>query len=357
MKRLILVFSFCTFAWLGMSGCTDEKFTVCPDDPLPGENDYRLLYVYNSRDLVYTFSTKTGELLDSTRYPGDYPFWDVSFSKDGRYAYYSGYSTWIAEFTTNDTIAIASEQIARWNSLSFDEKYLLVGGYGTSVRLLELPNLNVVYQREYWSGWDNGTIHPLQNIAYVPYTVDSFLVIDFRSSSITETAVYFTRANGSPVGAGAIAVSKDGKILILSGGTRVQLRDSETFELLHEYAPGRGIPYLHPDGERVFFIEWRDDFGQRAEIWELNLKSSAMTRILTEDDVSVSYPFGNGLNPSGMDFTPDGKFAFIVNGGQGLEWGAILKMDCSTYKIVDVIAPPPSLSQSVYINPREIRGE
>ena len=87
------------------------------------------------------------------------------------------------------------------------------------------------------------------------------------------------------------------------------------------------------------------------------MKSSAMTRILTEDDVSVSYPFGNGLNPSGMDFTPDGKFAFIVNGGQGLEWGAILKMDCSTYKIVDVIAPPPSLSQSVYINPREIRGE
>ena len=80
-----------------------------------------------------------------------------------------------------------------------------------------------------------------------------------------------------------------------------------------------------------------------------------MTRILRGEDFG---PIGTGepLDPGDMDFTPDGKYAFISNGGQGNKSGPIFKMDCDTYKIVAVFPTPAGISGWVRVNPKEITG-
>jgi hypothetical protein len=80
-----------------------------------------------------------------------------------------------------------------------------------------------------------------------------------------------------------------------------------------------------------------------------------MTRVLRGEDFRAYLNY-YALTPTDMDFTPDGKYAFIISGQSGQEWGSgvILKLDCDTYKIVDAIYPPPGGSDLIRINPKEI---
>jgi len=343
---------------LGMiTGCTEEKCVVCPPDQPPAEKEYYFLYSYGFSNWVYTYSTKTGEIVDSVKYPS-YPFADVRFSKDGKYAYYVGGSIWIADFATGDTVAITEGTLSSgaWLSLSSDGRHLLLSGT-TKLTLFEIPSLAIVYQREYEKGWADGTIHPFKDIAYVgSNALDSLLIIDFRTSTIHDSTVPLFWGDGTPTAALSVAVTKDGKSMILTGGGRVQLRDAETFQLLREYYPGRNTAYLHPDGERVFFLRDKDfTIGQPAEVWELNLRTLLMTRVLRGEDF-IAYLNYFALTPTDMDFTPDGKYAFIISGVAGQEFGAgtILKLDCDTYRIVDAIYPSLGISSLIRINPREI---
>ncbi|TFH65775.1 MAG: WD40 repeat domain-containing protein [Candidatus Zixiibacteriota bacterium] len=339
------------------AGCTKEKCVVCPPEQPPAEKEYYFLYSYGFNNWVYTYSTKTGQIIDSVKYPG-YPFWDVRFSKDGKYAYYAGGgSIWITDFATGDTVAI-TEGYGGWLSLSSDGRYLLLSG-ARVLKLLEIPSLNVVYQKDDGRLWLNGAVHPSKNVAYVPIKgVDSLLMIDFRTSTIRDFAVPLFRSDGTLVRATNAVVSKDGRTVIISGGIRVQLRDAETFQLLREYYPGRNTAYPHPDGVRVFFLQEKDfTIGQPAEVWELNLRTLLMTRVLGGEDFIAYSPYF-ALTPTDMDFTPDGKYAFIISGVAGQEFGAgtILKLDCSTYKIVDAIYPSLGISNWIRINPREVKG-
>jgi hypothetical protein len=341
---------------LGMIvGCTKEKCVVCPPDTPPVEKEYRFLYSYGAHNWVYTYSTKTGEIVDSAKYPS-FPFWDVRFSKDGRYAFYAGGSIWATDFATGDTVAIA-EGYGDWLSVSSDGRYLLISGT-TKLALLEIPSLDVIYQKDDGRFWRRGAIHPFKNIAYVPIDKkDSLLIVDFSTSTIRDSLVPLFNRDGLPTRGSSVAISNDGKTMIVGQG---QLRDAETLELLKEFYHRASIgPYFHPDGERVFFLQYEEfAVGQLGEVWELNLKTLYMTRILKEEDFVAHTPYF-AFSPCDMDFTPDGKYAFIVNGGAGHDFGVgvILKLDCDTYKIVDAIYPPrSSLAWLIRINPKEIKA-
>lgn len=112
----ILIGIYVAALLLGMiTGCTKEKCVVCPPNPTPVEKEYHFLYSYvDTGYWVYTYSTKDGHTIDSVRY-GDYPFDDVRFTKDGRYACYSEHgggifneprATWVTDYATGDTLSI-----------------------------------------------------------------------------------------------------------------------------------------------------------------------------------------------------------------------------------------------------------
>jgi DNA-binding beta-propeller fold protein YncE len=347
-------------------GCSDDCPT-CPDNKPLAEKEYHFLYSFvgpYGQCWVYTFSTKTGRVIDSTYY-GGFPAYDVRFSKDGQYVFYSvreetRVATWITNYATGDTVAIASGIYGYSISLSGDGQYLLLSDNNT-VRLLRIPSLEVIYQGGPASA---GTIHPFRNVAYIPnWPEDSLLVVDFQTPTLTDSKVPLKLGYGDyPFSAISAAVSLDGRILILEGGVpggstpRIQLRDAETLEVLQDFAdPTGGGPYLHPDGERVFFLEpWKDFYAQPGSVWVLSLKTFLLTRILNSVDFRGYFPF-MGLNPDNMDFTPDGKYALITNGGQ-MEYGPIIKLDMDTYKIVDAFYPPGGVSWWIRINPIEIKA-
>lgn len=357
MKTLFRIICICTFVVLGIFGCGDDDCTVCPDDPPPVEKEHHFLYRGGVNGWVYTFSTRSGLVVDSTKYSSREPFWDVEFSKDGNYAFYSGEnSVWMTDYRTGDTIAHTTEHFGRYLALSGDGDYLMVSGYGGKVRLLAIPSLTVVYEREHPNAWLNGTVNPMRNVACIGNSaIDSLLVIDFRSTLIRDTMIALFTGDSTATSANSAVFSQDGQRLYVDA-LRLQVRDGEEFDLLEEYLTDDRGPFLHPDGRRAFFLQIRNlSFGQWGEIWELNLETGFLRRIMYEFDVSFPYPF-EGLDPNGMDFTPDGKYAFILNGGVGWGWGPIIKLDCQNYEVIDLIIPPLGQSETIRINPREIEG-
>jgi hypothetical protein len=113
---------------------------------------------------------------------------------------------------------------------------------------------------------------------------------------------------------------------------------------------------LQTDGERVFFIEpWRDLGGIPSSVWELNLRTAVLRKILDGLDYVGTQPYFFGLNPSDMDITPDGEYAFLISGGEGMEHGPILKLDLDTYQIVDAFYPQGGVARSIRMYPIEIK--
>jgi len=367
-KKLDLLFVFALLT-MSIAGCSKEKCTVCPDDQPEPEKEYYFLYSFGggyTEGWVYTYSTKTGKPVDSTRY-GKLPFFDARFSKDGKRVYYSvrdagNEATWIADFASGDTLAIVQGISGRWLTLSPDERFLLVSGSPT-LSLLRLPSLEVAYSRQQGDSWKDAAIHPFKNLAYVPHgNEDSLLILDFTEETITDRKIQLLNKVGAPVGSYYAAISRDGRILILScrelplGATYLQLRDSETLELLYEYYPARTTAYVHPDGLRIFFVEpWRDQGGIPGAVWELNLHTLLMRRILNSVDFTGPWPF-YGLDVLDMDFTPDGRFAYFIGGDQGLYYGPIIKYDLDNYRIVDAVYPTPGIAQRIRFNPQAVKN-
>lgn len=343
-----------------VAGCTKEKCVTCPPDQPAMEKEYQFLYGWGWNNYTYTYSTKTGHTVDSVIHQS-LPFLDMRFSNDGRYAFYSSDDgrdgvTWMTDCATGDTLSTAHGVRGWWLSVSADDKYLLISGT-TKLTLLVLPGLTVVYQRVQENGWGYGAVHALDNTAYVPFSrEDSLLILNFRNSPVTDSSIPLFRGDGAATRANVAAVTKDGKYLILDGGFGWQVRDAETLKLLREYRYVGNTPYVHPDGVRIFFPQPADvDAGIPAELWVLDLRTMFMTRVLTASDVRGSM-YSAGFDPNTMDFTPDGRYAFILNGGlHWWDWGAIIKIDCDSYKIVDAFWPPSGLSTLIHVNPKEIK--
>jgi hypothetical protein len=229
--------------------------------------------------------------------------------------------------------------------------------------LFAAPSLNLVYERGDPSGWSEAAFHPLKDVAYVTRThVDSLLIIDFGGPEIVDSMVPLTTLHGDPMSSITVSVSRDGSLLILSGATlvgrigRLQLRDSQSLAILWEYYPGRSRAHLHPDGERVYFLEpWRDMGLIPGSVWELNLRTLLMRRILNSIDFRGPFPF-YGLDVIDMDFTPDGKYGFFIGGELGFYYGPIIKYDFDEYRIVDTFYPPEGNARRILMYPLEIRN-
>lgn len=80
-----------------------------------------------------------------------------------------------------------------------------------------------------------------------------------------------------------------------------------------------------------------------------------MRKILDGRDFIGVLPFLPALNPSDMDFTPDGKYAILISGGEGMEYSPILKLDLDTYEIVDTFDVRRAVAQSLRIYPIAIK--
>ncbi|MFH1892448.1 MAG: hypothetical protein ABIK83_07170 [Candidatus Zixiibacteriota bacterium] len=366
-KTITLVLLGVVAAYLPMLlSCGDDDCCICPVDPGYQEPVYHFLYSRVGVDYwVYTYNTKTGEAVDSVKY-GVFPFWDVRFSKDGRYAYYCNlsftddYTVWMTDYASGDTLSLYQGLGGHYLSVSHDGDYLFATD-SRDVAIFSLPDLQVVYS-DTMVQCGPGCLHPLKNIAYMPTGhEDSLTVIDFQTEDISVEKIPLETLNGYPAAAYVANISNDGSILfmvVFTAGAKfgyLQLRDTETLEILKEYYRFGGPSYFHPDGVRVFYCIPRSwETGEGGEVWVLNLKTLIAEKILDSDDSKIGDPH-HLLSFSGMDITPDGRFAFVLGGG-GFEDGPIIKLDLKTYRIVDAITPPHGVSRVIRMYPLEIEG-
>ncbi len=356
-----------------LMGCDDDCPT-CPEKEPPEEKEYHFLYSFVGgfySSWVYTFSTKTLEVVDSTYY-GTLPFNDMRFSKDGRYAFYTvsepgAGRTWMTDYASGDTISIIEGVWGHWLQLFSDEKHLILSGGGIYLRVLSIPDLTIAYERLDSNGWGDAGTHPISNTAFIPRPGrDSLMRLSQTASGFSESNIALKSEDGQAARSFSATVSLDGRLLVLSAGDYPtgagfkQVRDSETLELLHQFNLGRPVigAFRHPDARRLFYVEFNQmNLNNPGALWELDLMTFLMRRVIDGNDIVGSgWPL-SGFNANDMDITPDGRFAIFMGGGGGFAFGPVLKVDLQDYRIVAALYPPLGVQRVIRINPLEIKKE
>jgi hypothetical protein len=369
-KKLIFVTILCTFVWLGMAGCGDNDCPTCPDNKPPVEKEFKFLFSHvDTGYWVHTISTKDGRTSDSARY-GEFPFWDMKYSSDGRFAYYTSteagngayHATWIADYLTGDTLAFLTGIGGHALSVSSDGGTLLISS-GQTVAILSLPGLNVLYADS--SGHHfRGCFNPRRQVAYVPVDdVDSLLVLQIESEVVSGFMSALKCRDGNRVVGLDAEISTEGDWLFLtvwepSTGRRFfQIRSASTFELSQEYLFPFEVSAVHPDGRRVFFATGHlseTDPPLNGALYVLDLQTLLLQKVLDGADFSVPGPSYYGLSVDAMEITPDGKYGLLMSGGDSFVYGPFYKVDLRTYEIVDVFFLPNCVNRLIRMYPKEV---
>ncbi|MCX6832558.1 MAG: hypothetical protein NT028_10610 [candidate division Zixibacteria bacterium] len=349
---------------LGMiTGCTKEKCVVCLPDQPPAEKEYHLIYSYgNPGYWVYTFSTKSLKVVDSVSYSGN-PFDALQFTRDGKYACYSKPGvTWVTDYASGDTIAIDNDHGGPQLSISKGDRMLMVLA-GSRTTVFGLPQLNILYTVPSGISAYSSCFDPTEDVAYIPIArEDSLLIVRFDSTGIHDHKIGLAGTDGTSRHGLSAAVTPDGSILLLiltdgNDSRYLQLRDTDSLRLMAEYYPSYSGPFIHPDGRRVFFFNSSRPFDYPAPwaVYVLDLKTRIIKRVVDGVDYQAfwKWPY---LELSQIDFTPDGRYAFLRSGAGMSGSPPIAKLDLDTYEIVDAIYPDRGVSRAMRIYPLEING-
>ena len=345
-------------------GCDDCDCPTGPTDEPEPEIGYEMLYSYVGMEdyWVYTYSTKTGEVVDSVRY-GNYPFSDVRVSPDGQYGFYStldydlldGFGTWVTDYASGDTIAFNDSLGGHSLSLSPDGRFLATSNAG-AITVFEVPSLNVVCRGPRFHP-GIADFHDERNVLYVPLRKeDSLLVVDLGVIPPAASKHHIQGVGGDELHGLALGYASAENVLVLQAAYithyTLQLLDADSLTVLAEIIAQVQEPYVHPDGRRVFFYtEWNDGYTAPATIWMLDVSTQALRKLMSGDNIGLPYQYFPALEPRGFDFTPDGEYMFVQN-------EAILKVDMRSYEVVDVFYPPDDGGPAALrITPIEIEGE
>jgi hypothetical protein len=359
-KNHILLLFFFLFLAVGF-GCSDDC-PVCPDNKPLTEKEFHLIYSYGSPGYwVYTFSTKTSKVVDSVSYGGN-PFEELQFTRDGKYACYSKPGvTWVTDYATGDTIAIDRDHGGRHLSFSKGDRMILVLA-GERTAVFGFPALNILYSLPSGVSTGAGCFDPTEDVAYLSCeNEDSLLIVRFDSTGIHDHKIGLEGPGGTPRNGSGVAVTLDASILLLNvtdayGALYLQLRDTDSLHRLAEYYPSYGGPFIHPDGRRVFFFHTgTSDNPEPSAIYVLDLKTRLIKKVLDGADYQTFLPYYMYPEISQIDFTPDGRYAFLRS-GYGLSGSPpIAKLNLDTYEIVDAIYPHSGVSRAMRIYPLETR--
>ncbi|MFH2056612.1 MAG: hypothetical protein ABIJ61_11685, partial [bacterium] len=295
-------------------GCDDCDCPTCPTDEPEPERGYEMLYSYVGMEdyWVYTYSTKTGEVLDSVRY-GNYPFSDVIVSPDGQYGYYTvrsvdlegGYATWVTDYADGDTLAFTGGLGGYSLALSKDGRFLATAN-ARDLTIFEVPSLSVVF-----SGPDFqpgiADFHYERNVLYVPLREeDSLLVVDLRVDPPAASKCQLRGLGGGELHGLAVVYASAENMLVLRAAYfnryTLQLLDADSLTAVAEMPAQLSEPYVHPDGRRVFFYtKWNEIGTVPATVWMLDVSTRVLRKLLSADGIGLPVEYFPGLSPFGFD--------------------------------------------------------
>jgi hypothetical protein len=348
-------------------GCQED--CVCPEPEMPLKPDYHLLYSYAGSTIetkyVLTYSTKTGEVIDSAEY-GGIPFVNMAFSHDGEYAVYtSNYNldlgaseTWVTETATGDTISYLLGVGGQAAILSPSDDYVLLMGGGLYA-ILSFPGLSIVYQDSVTNL--GGGFHPRLNRVFAVYerAMDSLFVLDFLESPVVESSIPIRDSEGYPLlSTGILQITEHHLLLnplIPDAAYFIQVYDVDSLTLLHEIQTPHLMVYrgvdLAPDGNRLF-LAYNRGFERP---WESGVdiyyfSTGNLVPYITQDEISCCY---EQIAPTDIEFLPDGESFFILDGGTGFWFGPILQINTVTKEVIRVIRPDDGSTKLIRLNPKD----
>ncbi len=365
MKRLFctLLVIVATAVWL--LSCDDD----CPTCPKPpAEPDYQLLYSYVGQypdTYVLTYSTKSGEIVDSALYQGN-PFDAMVFSHDGQYACYTSHydlelgasETWVTRWATGDTVAYQKGIGAGAAYLSEDDQFLLLS-LGEIIAILRFPNLETVFLDSISSG--GGSLHPTLQIAYVGMqtSMDTIVVLNYAGDPIETSYIRLSDSHGNRVFASGPFLCTNELLFVNSFIPSVvsylQIYDVNTFGLIREYvARMYSGGSLHEDGKRLYLshIAFIGSFPVSGGIDLYNLETNTFQPWIAEGEIDLGT--GEPFVPNQVEFTPDGESMFVLSGGNGFWLGPVLQLSTRTKEVIQRFDNSDGFSRLIRLNPKNV---
>jgi hypothetical protein len=362
----LLLFLFFLLVLAAGFGCSDDC-PVCPSEPhVP---DYHLVYSYagsTADKYVLTYSTKSGQVIDSAYYL-DYPFDNVAFTSDGKYACYTygwnlrlgGSETWVTDAATGDTISYLMGIGGIGLVVSRDDQFLCLS-YGNVLAILRIPSLEIVYRDSV--PVRGGALHPTKQLAYFikEPNQDTLFVLDYSLTPPRVTKSMPIRdSQGRNLWCYSGRVFCTDRYLILNPTlfyvtSYLQLYDLDSLTLIRETNTRLYGLYRHPDGKRLFlgYVSYYSDHSPRTGgIDVYNLETNTLYPYYSEDEVNLGE--GQPLTPTDIQFTPDGETMYVLSAAGILALGPILEIRTATKEIVRRIDNTDGFSRLIRLNPRD----
>ncbi len=367
MKKLILIFSICTFAWLGIAGCGDDDCPTCPEPPNNGHYS-GLAYLSEQFGFkgFYTYDTDSGAIVDSTMQLGYAAGTSVNdLTADGKYlsVWYGdtlGIETRIYETATMRVVHVLSN-IAISN-FTEDGKFL-IGNRGRAVSKFLVPSFNKVFEDTIIDDDARYRVHSPNRSIFAVAGNYKIYQISYDSMKIVHQWTPVDE-QGIPIFMVHFDVHPNGNLLYSvgsSGSTRFFVYDLTNSRLIASFplVSYWGDLRVNPDGSEV----WVTDPGRV----EIPFAPPDVGTVFIFDAYTGAHSGGislygyiaddpaEPLDAKRVDFSPDGKEAYITTGALGPRenLGTILRFDARSRKLISNIFPNIDRSpHGVVVGPR-----
>jgi len=361
-----LLFMFVLLVLAVGFGCTKDCPT-CPGEPhVP---DYHLVYSYVGPSYpayVITYSTKSGQVIDSAFYP-NHPFDNVVFTSDGKYACYTygwnlrlgGPETWVTDAATGDTISYLMGIGGIGLVVSRDNQFLCLS-YGNFLAILKIPSLEIVYRDSV--PVRGGALHPTKQLAYFikEPNQDSLYVLDYSLTPPRVTKSMPIRdSQGRDLWCYTGRVFCTDRYLMLNPTlldvtSYLQFYDLDSLALIRETRTRLYGWTLHPDGNRLFlgYVTYYPGLWPKSGgIDVYNIETNTLYPYYSDGEVNLGV--GQPFTPGGIQFTPDGETMYVLSAAGVLPLGPILEIRTATKEIVRRFDHTDGSSRLIVLNPKD----
>ena len=331
--------------------------------------DYHLVYSYVGPSYpayVITYSTKSGQVIDSTFYP-NHPFEDLQFTHDGEYACYTsgwnlqlgGPETWVTNASTGDTVSYLMGTGDIEAVVSQDNQFLCLS-IGNFLAILRIPSLEIVYRDSV--PVRGVALHPTKQLAYFikEPNQDTLFVLDYSLVSPRVTKSLPIRdSQGRNLWCYSDRLLCTDRYLILNPTlldvtSYLQLYDLDSLTLIRETNTRLYSLYRHPEGKRLFlgYVSYYPDHSPRTGgIDVYNLETNTLYPYYSEDEVYLGE--GWPLTPTNIQFTPDGENMYVLSAAGTMRVGPILEIRTATKEIARRFDHTDGNSRLIRLNPKD----
>jgi hypothetical protein len=345
-----------------VSSCERDCNCLSPEDHIP---EYHLIYpnsgiegvdVYDS-SWVLTYSTKTGEVIDS--FKTTYYINDIQFTRDGSMAVWTAtnlsvpeHVVWVTNYPIDDTIAFRGGLHGERLAFNPDETRIMLH-YIDAITILSFPDLTPILTDTVQHN-DAGFLPGVDKYFHVVGNKDSLYVVDYSNpESIVTTAIFLASPPDIGISPYIGVVDYERNLITLicepdEEYSYIHVRDASDYSFVQQNVTPvhyHDRAFARPGSDEIFMysIETGWSWWEMDRLDYYSVELNAVFSFMKRHDIVL---FEGKFAFDQIEFTPDGETMYL---GHVIPLGVRI----ADKKVIQRLQPKIPAARVIRINPRD----